>query len=256
MRAVYSKGKVISSDSALGSFPLGRSLEGDSFDFGYNLALHYRASEQLDLSATYRSKVELTLNGDARLTYSGTPYYNSGASVTVPIPAALNLAAAYTFDRTTLELVLERTYWSAYKNLDFNYASDISAIPVVGASLAAAFDDPKTKNWSDSDTIRLGITHELDSRWTLMAGFAYDKTPVPRKYAGYELPDSDSKVYSFGARYRYDDQLSIGAAFLYDDKETLDLTGSGNTESLGTLASSKFTDTAAYLLTMGIEYKF
>ncbi|MEW8013561.1 MAG: outer membrane protein transport protein [Candidatus Sedimenticola endophacoides] len=127
---------------------------------------------------------------------------------------------------------------------------------MVGASLAAAFDDPKTKKWSDSDTIRLGITHELDSRWTLMAGFAYDKTPVPRKYAGYELPDSDSKVYSFGARYRYDDQLSIGAAFLYDDKETLDLTGSGNTESLGTLASSKFTDTAAYLLTMGIEYKF
>jgi len=251
VRAVYSKGKVVSSGA------IGRNMKGNSWDFGYNLALHFKPNDNLNLSATYRSRIDLTIKGDATLSFTGAIAYNGGASVTIPLPAALNLAAAYTFDRTTLELVLERTYWSAYKDLDFDYASPtLSPVAAINTVLIGAFDLPKTKNWRDSDSIRLGLTHKLNDRWTLMAGFAYDETPVPRQYAGYELPDSDAKIYSLGARYQYSDRLSIGGAFLYDDKETLDLTGSGNTTNNNTLTNATFKDSAAYFLTVGIEYKF
>jgi long-chain fatty acid transport protein len=252
LRAIYSKG-IVRSDEVLA--PAGRKLKGDSWDYGYNLALHFKPSDNLDLSATYRSKIDLTEEGEAWLTSGGAPVYptllmapSNWASVTVPMPAALSLAAAYSFDKTTVELVLERTYWSAYKELDFSYS-----IPIPGP-LGAAFDDPAPKNWGDSNTIRLGVTHELNSKWTLMAGFAYDKTPVDNTYVGFELPDTDAKIISFGAKYKMSDDMTIGAALLYDKKDKLTLTpADGNATFPG---GAEFKDATATLLTVGLEYRF
>lgn len=248
-RVIYSKG-VVKSGSPL---PLFRDLEGDSFDFGYNLALLFKPSDRLSLAATYRSKIDLTVEGDARLGVIGLPAtnYTGGASVSVPVPAALNLAAAYDVTPdTTVELVFERTYWSAYEQLDFNYASAIH--PAL-----AAFDTPSPKNWSDSNSYRIGLSHRLNSKWDLMAGFAYDKTPVDKRYVGFELPDTDAKIFSFGARYQYSDKLSIGGAFLYDKKDELTLTpADGNAGFNNSLTTATFENAEAYLFTVGMEYKF
>ncbi|NLC27461.1 MAG: transporter, partial [Campylobacteraceae bacterium] len=101
-RTVYTDGVVKSDNKGLVS----RDLTGDSFDYGYNLALAYRPTNDIKLAATYRSKVDLTVTGDAKLKYMASTY-DGGASVTVPLPATLALAAAYTFDKTTLEAVYE-----------------------------------------------------------------------------------------------------------------------------------------------------
>ena len=53
-----------------------------------------------------------------------------------------------------------------------------------------------------------------------MAGFAIDKNPVPDQTLGFELPDSDARIYSCGLRYQPTDNLTIGAAYLFDDKES------------------------------------
>ncbi len=194
VRAIYSKGIVKSTDTGVipGIDPA-RDLEGDSWDFGYNLALHVKATDDLNLTATYRSKIELTEDGTATLTGAGAPGYTDiGASLMVPIPASLSLAAAYDVsDTTTIEMVLERTYWSAYKTLDFNYDTALATL------YAGVFDTPSPKNWKDVNTIRFGLTHKVNSKWTVMTGFAYDKTPAPEAYVGFELPDSDAKMISF-----------------------------------------------------------
>ncbi len=252
-RVVYSKGFVKSSSSAVATVPIGRDLEGDSIDYGYNLALLVRPVDGLSLAATYRSKVWLTLKGDADLDYPATPAlnYSGGATVDVPIPAALNLAAAYTFnnDKTTAEIVFERTFWSAYNKLDFDYDIAFTAAPF------AAFDTPTIKNWNNSNTYRLGITHQLNGKWSLMAGVAYDETPIQKRYIGFDLPDSDAMMFSFGAKHRYTDSLTIGGAFLYDRKKKLELdAGDRNISSGGIIG--KYRDTAAYFVTVGIEYRF
>lgn len=252
-RAVYSEGAVKSSDSAnFPTVPIGRDLEGDSWDMGLNFALHYRPVENLNLAATYRTKIDLTVEGDAKLTVAGVTGYDGDASVTIPIPAALNLAAAYTFnDRTTVELVYERTYWSAYEELDFDYAAMFAGPPF------ASFDAPAPKQWDNTNTYRIGVTHKLNGKWTLMAGFAYDETPVPKELAGYELPDSDARIYSMGARYQYSDDLNIGFGLLYDDKETLDIKARENSANSNSLSGGvKFEDASAYLFTAGLNYKF
>ncbi|WP_275096491.1 OmpP1/FadL family transporter [Sedimenticola hydrogenitrophicus] len=248
VRVIYSDGVVRSNNGAGTS----RDLTGDSFDFGYNLAVHFKATDRLALAATYRSKIDLTVEGDANLLVGGVFSYNGPADVEIPAPAALNLAAAYDInDRTTLEFVYERNYWSAYDQLDFNYASSINPI------INGVFGTPLIKDWSDSNTYRIGLTHRVNPKWTVMAGFAYDETPVPKQFVGYELPDSDAKIFSFGAKYNYSDKLTVGAALLYDQKDELTIPPGVNAEASNTLlGGATFEDARAYLFTVGLEYKF
>jgi len=166
------------------------------------------------------------------------------------MPASLNLATAYTFNnnKTTAELVFERTFWSVYRKLDFNYDTALTG-PI------ATFDAPGQKNWVDSNTYRLGITHQLNNKWSLMAGFAYDNTPIRKKYIGFELPDSDAMMFSIGAKHKCSDSLTVGGSFLYDRKKELQLDASdGNINSGG--IKGKFKDASAYFVTVGMEYSF
>lgn len=244
LRGVYTDGVVKSNASGLGS-PANRDLEGDSIDFGYNLALSYKAMENLTLSTTYRSKVDLTVDGTANLV-SGT--YRGGASVTIPLPASLALAVAYDFEKTKVEFVFERTYWSAYKELDFNYDVDLTATAL------AAFDNPIPKNWKDVNAYRIGVTHQYSDKLKFMAGFAYDEAGAPKNTIGFELPDSDAKLYSLGVEYKIDDQISIGLAYLYDQKESITVTNRSGTTP--TAPNGTFEDASAHLVTASFKYKF
>lgn len=244
LRGVYTDGVVKSNASGLGS-PANRDLTGDSIDFGYNLAVAYKPAKGVELAATYRSKVDLSVKGDATLV-SGA--YNGGASVTIPLPASLALSAAYTMDKTTVEFVFERTYWSSYKNLDFNYDVDLTATSLAG------FDVPIPKNWKDVNAYRIGVTHQYSDDLKLMAGFAIDKTPAPDSTVGFELPDSDAKLYSVGFEYKLNKQMSFGMAYLYDDKENR--TVMNNKGGTSVAPSGTFTDSAAHLVTASFKYKF
>ncbi len=245
LRAIYAEGKVKS------SHPLyARDLDGDTTEYGYNLALTYRPLENLSLAATYRSKVELDVEGDARLFAGGIQAYSGYAEVMVPTPAVLTLATAYTCNsgRTTAEFTYDKTFWNSYDQLNFNYAQAFTTLPLV------AFDAPLIKNWVNAEAFRLGLTHRCTDRLTAMLGFAIDKTPVPDQTLGFELPDSDAKIYSFGLRYQYSDNLQLGAAYLYDDKESRSVL---NYTPLGTVnINGTFENSAAHLFTAGLQYRF
>jgi len=224
-------------------------LTGDGLDFGYNVSFTYKPSEELSLAATYRSKIDLNLEGDATLSGAGGTY-SGPASVRVPAPATLTFAAAYTFDNvTTVEMTFDRTYWSTYRQLDFDYQGNRSTMT---AGLISAFDTPVTKHWEDADSYRLGITHKYDSAWTAMIGMVYYNTPIPDSDVVFDLPDSDGMAYSLGARYELSKQIELGASFLYADRENRTVSTPINTNGItGTFSNSK-----VYFLSFGIEYKF
>ena len=235
-RIVHSSGIVKSSSSA------SRDMNGNSNDFGYNLALSYKPTKNLDFGVTYRSLVNLTEEGNAKLYIGGAKVYDGGSSVSIPLPAALNVAAAYTFaSKTTVELVYEKTYWSAYSSLDFNYTSAISPI------LVPSFDNPIAKDWKDTEAYRLGITQKLDTL-TLMAGVVYDNSPVPDNRVSYELPDSNSLSVSFGGRYGVTEKINVGLSALYSMRENRDVK---NADIEGTFSNSN-----VLMVSAGIGYKF
>jgi len=253
LRLIYSEGIVKSDASdAMGPGAPIRDMEGDTIEFGYNLAVTYKPTDDINIAATYRSNIDLDQEGTAELSY-GPLAYSGDATVSVPLPAALNLAISKTWNNTfTLELNYERTYWSAYETLEFGY--DNSVHPVLGA----VFGTPIAKNWEDTNTFRIGATIELE-KITMMMGFAIDETPVPVEYISYELPDSDAKIFSMGFRYQQTDALSWGAAFLYDSKESISLTrGAHHDQSPTNLLNQGggFSGGGAFLTTIGGSYEF
>ncbi len=244
IRVIYSKGIVKSDGVVYPPSTVGkRDMDGDAIEFGYNLAATFKPKNNITLSATYRSNIELKEEGNAKLYLNGSKMYDGDASVKVQLPAVASLALSYDFDKTTVEFEYDRTFWSSYKELNFEYANALPH-PV----LTAAFDDAKPKNWKDSDAFRVGITHKLNTLITLMGAVAYDKNPVPDDTINFELPDSDAYLFSGGLNYKYSNDLEFGASFLYDSKKSRDV----KTDNL----DGVFKDASAYLLTAGVRYKF
>jgi long-chain fatty acid transport protein len=137
-----------------------------------------------------------------------------------------------------VEAVYEKTYWSAYKSLNFDFTNPYAE---------GFFGGVKPKNWENTNTYRLGLTQKYD-KWTAMAGIAYDETPVPESTLGYELPDSDAWIVSLGGRYQINKSWNIGLAGLVDMKESR--------EVHNTSINGEFSNARAYLVTAGIEYRF
>lgn len=245
VRMLYSSAKLSSYAVQPGTgIAANMNMDGDTVEWGWNLAASLRPMENMNLSVTYRSNVDLDLDGDVNLgTNYPQPYVmNTGGSVSVPAPAVLSISMAYTLDKATVDLTWDRTFWSEYENITFNFDTPVTH-PVL-----TAVNQPIPKNWEDSDSYRIGLSYELNPTWTLMAGFAYDETAVPDATLGFELPDSDSFLYSIGTRYRVNEQMELGVAYLYDYKTSRSVS---NDTINGT-----FTDASAHLLTLGLSYDF
>jgi len=248
VRFIYSEGIVKSEGDHPVAGYIKRDMEGDTFEFGSNLAVTYKPTSDINLAVTYRSKVDLNEEGSAKLYAEAVNpsddymYYDGDASVMVPLPAALNMAVSKTWqNKFTLEFNYERTYWSSYKTLDFEYES---TQPI--------FDDSLCKNWKDTDTFRVGATIKMDNKLTAMMGFAIDETPVPVETLGFELPDSDAKIFSMGFRYQQTEALSWGAAFLFDTKESLTVPQGANE----LIPGGSFREGGAFLTTLGLSYEY
>jgi len=259
-RFIYSKATVKSDgtvlfvqDSILPGLPaadtfvdLSRDMEGDAIEYGYNIALTMRPVKELSLAATYRSEIEMDMEGDVTLIDDTSSIeYRGDGSVTIPIPAVLTLAAAYTFDKATFEFTYERSYWSAYDKLDFEYPTSL-----ISPYLMAVFDVPVTKDWKDVDAYKFGLTYLWSPKLTLMAGGGIYGNPVPDATISFDLPDSDSWFASLGFRYKYSEKLSYGAAYLHAEKK--DRTAADN---LGTIDGT-FSGAASNLLAFSLNYLF
>jgi long-chain fatty acid transport protein len=255
IRMLYSTATTASDGSTSGA-PFGaqtfnRFLEGDATSWGYNLAVSARPDNKSNISVTYRSNVDIDLDGNAALKTSlpvPSSSVNTKGHLTVTAPAVLAVSGAYTFfDKLTVELTWDRTFWSRFETLDFNYDVNIT-----NPLLKYAFDNPKAKYWKDASAYRLGLTYKATDIVTLMAGFAYDETPVPENNLGFELPDSNAYLFSLGARFKVTPKMDLGLGVLYDLKTERTVNDPANTSGI----NGKFTDASAFLFSAGLTYKF
>lgn len=240
-RMLYADATVKSDASGLG-MPLSRSMEDDTVEWGWNAAISVKPIEKLNISATYRSNVDLGFEDNAKLNLMGTRM-TLDADVTIPAPAVFALSAAYdVLDNLNVEFTWDVTFWSEYEYLDFNFSPVIPGNP---------FEPAQERNWDDTNAFRLGVTYGVTKSLDLMVGFGYDENPAPDEHVGFELPDSDAWLYSIGAQYKLNDKMDIGIAMLYDYKESREVTVNPTDRVYG-----EFTDASALLVTVGLNYKF
>ncbi len=237
--AVAAGFRVVSSSGVIKNIAM--DMEGDSIDVGYNLALSYKPTKKLEFGLTYRSNVNLSIEGNAKIFNPSSIQYDGGASVTVPLPATINVAVAYQIPvDATIEFVYERVNWSAYKSLDFNYVGNVG-------NMAPYVDAPSEKDWKDTNVFRVGLTKVVD-KYILMAGAVKDESPVPSKSLGFELPDSDSISVSGGVRYQYSRNLNVGFAALYSMRDKRKVTNND--------VDGEFSNSNVLIMSAGLGYKF
>lgn len=213
LRGVYTKGVVKNYVGLPNQFKASREITGDSLDFGYNLALAIKPNDDLNFAVTYRSNVDLTVKGTADILVAlnnGNFHYHGDVNTQIPLPATLNLAAAYTLNKTTFLATYERIFWSKFKDIDFDYKGDVPE----------DFDLPVAKNWRNTSAYRFAISHELNDKIRLMAGFAYDESVSKDEFVGFELPESKAYLYSGGINYKFSENLQTSFSYLYQDRQT------------------------------------
>ncbi len=258
VRVLYSEGEV---ESELTNPPLGqitpltrlsRSSEGSDSALGYNLALTLKPADAWSIAATYRSENTLKLDGtttlQAMMDQWALAAYSGDGSLEVTLPAVFSLRLASTFDKLTVELVWDRTFWSSFKELDFQFPASFAGTPFAG------FDQAITKNWEDTDAYRLGLTYAWNDAWTTTLGFAYDQTPVPAATLGFELPDSNAFVYCAGLRYRSSPAMEWGISYMYHHTVSRSVANAGAAGLTG--VDGTFTDGGAHAITVGLITKF
>jgi len=258
IRILYGKGEVNSTVvnppfSALSPLTaLSRSSDGTDTQLGYNLAFTTRLLPSWTVAATYRSEVDLTLEGDSELralagNFPAASYAGTG-SLDMSLPAVFSLATAYTYDKFTLELGWDRTFWSSFESLDFRYDTSLLGTVFDG------FDRAIAKDWSDSDSYRIGITYDWNANWTSTLGFSYEKTPVPQATLGFELPDADALVSSVGLRYRCTANMTLGLSYMYHHVKSRTVLNAGTAGLPG--IDGTFSDGGAHAINVGLIASF
>jgi len=194
-------------------------LSGDGTAWGYNFGILFTPVKNLKIGASYRSNFDLYIKGaDVDLTninpavraaFGGLPSYSTTGSTTIAMPATFALGASYNWDRLTVEVDADWTFWHSFDRLQINIANPTPALPPVSNS---------PKNWEDVCALRIGVEYRVTDPLALRAGFAYDPTPVPAETMGPELPDANRLNYMLGAGYKVGNWTFDGA-FMYVQKK-------------------------------------
>jgi long-chain fatty acid transport protein len=241
IRMLYADAAANADASYIG-VPLGRVVEGDTIEWGWNVAVDVRPTDKLNIAATYRSNIDMDFEEDIDLNLWGTLLHPT-TTITIPCPAVLAFSVAYDVtDRLNVDFTWDRTFWSAYDELDFYFDPQLDNNP---------YEAAVARDWNDSNAFRIGVTYILNDTIELMAGFGYDQNPIPEENLDFSVPDSDAWLYSIGMQYKVNEQMELGIAALYDYKEER----ANNVDATGNVYG-EFSNASAILLTVGMTYRF
>lgn len=227
-------------------------LTGNDWGWGYNVGLMLEPSDNTRLGLHYRSKVELTLDGDVKI--SG-PILNSkqDAKLTITLPDSVSVSGYHAINsKWAIMGDFTWTQWSRIKTLDIKLED--------GSRSVAKW------NYEDSSRYAIGTEYTHSNKWKYRAGLALDQTPVPHDSdRSPRVPDADRTWLTFGLTYSHTPNLSFdfGYAHLFVDDPKLDDVSDNNDPTLpfpvgltGFHSASGKYDAAVDILSAQVNWRF
>ena len=214
----------------LGALPQGADgygdLTGDNFDdvsLGYNLGLKFKLNDNITLGLSYRSEVDIEVQGDADFTvpsaasfvFAGDLFLDTGLQAEVTLPASFSISYANQVDNLTYLADITWTGWSSFQELVIEY--DNPAQP----------DSIELYQWDDVYRYSVGLDWQYSDETIYRFGLAYDESPVPdAERRTPRLPGNDRTWLSFGVSKLMDKEMSIdiGYSHLFIDDAKIDKT--------------------------------
>jgi len=196
-------------------------LKGDySTGYGFNVGLLHRVNESFSWGLSYRSKVTVDYEGDARLTQISTGNAQFDAilraqlpfntklpvktSIDFPDQASLGLAFGLTRN-LMLETDVNWMGWSSFKEV---------AIDFTGGATNSLPDTTLAQNWEDVYSYRIGLNWTVSPASQVRFGFVYDQTPQPEEGVSPLLPDADRNGFCIGYGHTQGFRYDVGLMYL------------------------------------------
>jgi long-chain fatty acid transport protein len=189
-------------------------------DLGFNVGVLFKPTERLRFGASYRSDMDIDLEGDAEITQipSGNAQLDAviasqlppdqKIATTFPFPAVAAVGVAFSpNDRWDIEFDITHMTWSRFEALAVDFETTPSASFV------------REQNWDDSSCFRLGANIEATPDWDVRLGALYDQNPQPVEAVSPLLPDSDRIGATFGFGWHRGPFVADVAAFILHFKE-------------------------------------
>ena len=186
------------------------TLEGNTTAIGFNGGVHYQANEKLSVGLTYKSQIDVELEGgDADFNVSpvlaAQGIEDTEFDATLPLPAMTTIGIAYKANEKLL-VSAEASFvgWDAYKSLDFDFKDNSAALE----------DSENPRNYENSYIIRLGAQYTCGDFDFRLGGY-YDQSPVQDDYFSPETPNSDNIGLTTGLTARVTERFQFDFSFLY-----------------------------------------
>jgi long-chain fatty acid transport protein len=226
----------------------GKDLKDQTF--AANLGVLVRPIETLKVGLSWKSGMDLDIEGDAELTIPAPVTQLSGGLIqsltttvntTVSVPQSIGFGVSYQLTEK-LEVISDVNWfnWSVYEDLDFDFKDNTLFLP----------DQDQPRDWEDSWTFRIGTEYWLTDQYAVRAGYIYDQTPMPDKTHGPELPTNIANSLNLGLGGRWKNlSLDLAYAHIFYPDRTVE-SSIRNPQPIGKYES------AANVFAMSVGYAF
>lgn len=189
-------------------------------DIGWNVGVLFKATDRFRIGASYRSDMDIELEGDADFTQIPTGNQQLDAAIArsfpqddtittnFPFPAVAAVGVAFSpTERVDVEFDITHMTWSRFEALAVDFTNQPARSFV------------REQNWEDSSAYRLGTNIAATADWDVRLGVLYDQNPQPTESVSPLLPDSDRLGYTLGAGWHRGPFIIDGAAFILHFKD-------------------------------------
>jgi len=185
-------------------------LKANANGVGLNLGVHIKPADAIQIGISYRSQVNMTArNGKATFTVPQavqSSFPNTDFKAEIPLPQVFSIGIGVRpIPALTLTAEANWVGWKAYDTLFFDYEDNTPSLQ----------DTKAPRNYNNTLAFRLGANYKVSDRVALMAGGAYDPSPVADDFVSPDLPDADRWVVSGGFTVKATDKLTILGAVEY-----------------------------------------
>lgn len=231
-------------------------VKGHDTDYGFTVGALYEFNEATRVGINFRSKIEHTLQGSANFTIPANAEavlsaldpnlttHATGAKVELVTPEMLSLSGFHQInERWYVQADANWTNWSRFKSIDIELedTGDVLSTP---------------QHWNDSWRVALGGGFKLNPEWTLRAGIAFEKTPIPDQTASIDFAFDDYKALSVGFSYEPSDTIVVDAGLQHTFAFDRDIS-QGDASIFGDAATTQGNVETQYTsLAVGLRWKF
>lgn len=210
------------------TFELETTADATADAVAFDLALHYE-STVWGFGAVYRSAADFDESGDfdINLRDLSNPAFANAVLASFPfdraqqnfaLPAEIRAGAWLApYPELKVELDISLKNWSSLDDSEIfvTSSSDPSRSPVVVVH---------RRDWKNTVALRLGAEGEINERWSVGGGVAYEPSPVSEQNLEPGFPRGDALVYSFGGSYNLE-KLSFDLGYSFHDRDDREQTG-------------------------------